>query len=114
MNTASWNNPAKLSPFNIDNDAWVELPEVNAEPQALDPNNKLAGKEYTIQEVNRHVVTHEIGHAVGMGVGDAAIVDSQGHCLHDTNCLMFRYSIDWNRDGYFCPYHQSMIQIDNK
>jgi hypothetical protein len=114
MNMATWNNPGKLSPFNIDKDAWVELPQDKGEPLALDPNSKLAGKEYTIQEVNRHVVTHEIGHAVGMGVGDADIVDSYGHCLHETKCLMFRYSIDWNRDGYFCPYHQSMIQIDNK
>jgi len=114
VNTATWNNSAKLSPFNIDKDPWVELPQDKGLPQALDPNSKTAGKEYIIREVGRHVVTHEVGHAVGMGVGDAAIVDSKGHCLHDTNCLMFRYSIDWNRDEHFCPYHQSMIQIDNK
>jgi hypothetical protein len=112
MNKATWNNTAKLSPFDVDKDGFVDFPQHRGDPEAL--SGQYPDLEFDESDVYRHVITHEIGHAIGMGIGDAALVDTKGHCLHETRCLMFQYSIDWLRDGYFCPYHQSMIHIDHK
>jgi hypothetical protein len=103
---STWNDAAKLNPFNIDNDDMVELPQ-----QTGDPGTVIG--EYLLGHVAEHVIGHEMGHAIGMGVGDPSFVDSVGHCF-DKNCLMYHYSINWDRGAYFCPYHQGMIQINNK
>jgi hypothetical protein len=104
---STWDNPAKLNPFNINNNENVELPQ-----QSGDPNAVSAADEYSVSVVSRHVIGHEIGHALGMGVGDPGFVDNLGHCF-DQGCMMYQYSIDWQRDGYLCPYHQGMIQAHN-
>jgi len=49
---------------------------------------------------------------VGMGLGEASLVDNLGHCF-DTNCVMHKTSIDWKRQNYFCPYHRSLIKAHN-
>ena len=103
-----------LNPFDIDNDGYVELPQ-QTEPSAVDASTtEAAAVEYTRADVAGHVITREIGHSLGMGSGDPDAVDSVGHCIHDQKCVMYQYSIDWKRDGYFCPYHQSLIQIHNR
>jgi hypothetical protein len=109
---ATWVDPEKLNPFNIDNDLYVELPQQDGDPALLDAGQQISG-EYDKAAVLQHVITHELGHAVGMGAGDPSFVDSVGHC-YDPACVMYEYSINWDRGATFCPYHQSMIQIHNQ
>ena len=108
MNVATWGIPTKLNPFDINNDGYVEFPQ-----QTVNPTTIPAGVEYNQAAVFWHVITHEVGHAVGMGQGDVNLVDSLGHCF-DSTCAMYHYSIDWKRADKFCPYHQSLIQIHNQ
>ena len=112
---STWNDPSKLSPFNIDKDLFVELPQKTCDPNELNLNDQPTQLdcEYTLEQVVTHVITHELGHAVGMGAGDPSLIDDGWHC-YDPNCLMYQYSINWDRGGTFCPYHQGMIQIHNK
>jgi hypothetical protein len=109
---STWSDPGKLNPFNVDNDPFVELPQQTGDPNLLDPAAKVED-ESDKAAVARHVVTHEIGHGVGMGIGDPRYTDDLGHC-YDPNCVMYQYSNNWKRDGYFCPYHQGLIQIHNQ
>ena len=105
---STWANSGKLNPFNIDNDEYIELPQNKG-----DPFEVPSWDEYDMAAVFQSVITHEIGHAVGMGQGDSALVDNLGHCF-DPNCVMYQYSIDWKRADHFCPYHQNMIMIPNQ
>jgi hypothetical protein len=107
MDLITWSDPDQTNPFNIDNDAYVELPQNKG-----DPTQVPSMDEYEKAAVFQSVITHEIGHAVGMGQGDNALVDNLGHCFDDT-CVMYQYSIDWKRADHFCPYHQNMIKIHN-
>jgi hypothetical protein len=104
---STWDNPGKINPFNIDNDDFLELPQNTG-----DPTQVPAGDEYDLLAVYEHVITHEIGHSVGMGAGDENLVDNQGHCF-DQTCVMYHYSIDWKRADKFCPFHQGQIHVDN-
>jgi hypothetical protein len=74
-----------LSTFDNDNDGRVELPIQNApgNPGVVEPF------EVTVEQVVKHTITHELGHAVGM--------------VHDTNagCLMYEFTTDWERDDCF-------------
>ena len=103
----TWTNLSKLNSFNIDNDAYAELPQNKGDPNSVPP-----GDEYDMATVFRHVITHEVGHAAGMGKGDPGMLDAYYHCF-DTNCVMYKSSINWKRDGYFCPYHRTLIKIHN-
>jgi hypothetical protein len=103
----TWTNQDKLNPFNIDNDPLVEFPQNEG-----DPNSVPSGDEHNMTDVFRHVITHEAGHAVGMKEGDTTMVDEDGHC-YNQNCVMYEDSINWKRDGYFCDYHRTLIQIHN-
>ena len=105
---STWNNPLKLNPFNIDNDNFVELPQDTGDPSLVSIED-----EYELADVFEHVIAHEIGHSVGMGAGDANLVDNQGHCF-DQTCVMYHYSINWKRADKFCPYHQGQIRVDNQ
>ena len=106
-NLSTWMLGGKLDPFDIDNDVLVELPQNKG-----DPNSVPAGDEYDMERVFSHVITHEIGHSVGMGQGDPGMVDSLGHCF-DPTCIMYQFSNNWNRQGHFCEYHQMLIRIHN-
>jgi hypothetical protein len=103
---STWDDDIKLNPFDINNNGMTELPQERG-----DPGTVLG--EYLLPDVAEHVIGHEIGHAIGMGVGDPSFVDNVGHCF-DENCIMYQYSINWDRGAYFCPYHLGMIQINNQ
>ena len=109
---STWTEEGRLNPFNINNNDRVELPQLNRKDDPYtDPSDNFSG-EYEKSIVFRHVITHEIGHSVGMGQGDSGLVDNLGHCF-DPTCVMYHKSISWDRDGHFCPYHRQLIQIDN-
>jgi hypothetical protein len=100
-------NPADLTPFDIDGDTYVELP-VASDPLDADPNGiSLAEQDddfrpYTVQRVLMHITTHEIAHALAGP-------------LHtdDPNDLMYKLSNNWKRDGYLSDYYRSMLRIHN-
>jgi beta propeller repeat protein len=111
MSVSTWADPMKLNPFNIDNDLYVELPQILGDPVSMNKNAKIDG-EYDKQTISVHVSTHEMGHSVGMREGDSSLVDNIGHCFDD-KCVMYYKSVNWKRQGYFCPYHESMMHIHN-
>jgi alpha-tubulin suppressor-like RCC1 family protein len=88
-----------LTTFDIDNDGKVELP-VQSNPQ--DAN--LYRFEYTKEQVLKHTITHELGHAVGV----------LAQHTDDADCLMFRSSNNWSRDDRFGEAAMSQIVINNQ
>jgi hypothetical protein len=87
-----------LSPFDIDKNGKVEL------PVASNPNSINTDFEYTKKQVLKHTITHELGHAVG------AADDTHNS---DASCLMYQYSNNWRRDGFFSNSAKARIQIHN-
>jgi hypothetical protein len=83
-----------LSAFDVNHNSKVELPLVSS----------AAGItiEYTRQQVLKHTISHELGHAVGMD-----------H-TQDANCLMYQYSNDWKRDSFFSDLAKSQLKIHNQ
>jgi hypothetical protein len=106
--TIEWSS-GHLNPFDIDGDGFVELPTMS-DPSVLDPLNLdilYPGtaneiREYSIYEVRRHTITHEIGHALG-GPGHTDV----------PACLMYKYTKNWSRDGYLSDDFKSRIRIHN-
>ena len=86
-----------LSPFDINRNGLVEL------PVASSSGSIVPGYEYTKAQVVKHTVTHEMGHAVGV---------PSTH-TEDAGCLMYKYSNNWSRDGYFGPATKGYIKIHN-
>jgi hypothetical protein len=87
-----------LSAFDIDKNGKVELP-VAGKVSAINPDH-----EYTKKQVLKHTITHELGHAVG--AADATHNS-------DPSCLMYQYSNNWSRDGFFSNSAKAKIQIHN-
>lgn len=56
---ATWEWNHDLSPMDIDNDDMVELPRYPQVPVS-------SGDEYTKPHVVKHVITHQMGHAIGI------------------------------------------------
>jgi hypothetical protein len=89
LNGDQWGGPgtytADLSTFDNDGDGLVELPIQNT-PGVF---GNVEPFEATVEQVVKHTITHELGHAVGM--------------VHDANggCLMYEYTTDWDRDDCF-------------
>ena len=95
----SWSWSEDLSPFDIDADGKVELPRDNEVPVPADD-------EYTKEQVVRHTITHEMGHACGINGPWAS------HC-NDPTCLMYQFSNNWKRDGHFCNDCRDQLRIHN-
>jgi hypothetical protein len=85
-----------LTVMDIDDDGDVEL------PLALDPSTIDPDYEYTMPQVLKHTITHEMGHTVGIGIETT-----------EANCVMYQNSIDWSRDGTFRETAQGLIDIHN-
>jgi predicted Zn-dependent protease len=85
----------QITAFDINNNGLVELPFTS------DPNNIDTNYEYTKPQVLKHTITHEMGHAVGMGHNS------------DSTCVMYEYSNNWSRDGKFSSYAIGQMSIHN-
>jgi hypothetical protein len=85
-----------LTVMDIDSDGEVEL------PLAGDPSNINTDYEYTMPQVLKHTITHEMGHTVGIGIETT-----------ESDCVMYLNSIDWSRDGTFRETAQGLIDIHN-
>jgi len=85
----------QLTAFDVDANGLVELP-VAGNPTTIDRTH-----EYTREQVLKHTITHEMGHAVGMPHNS------------DATCLMYEYSNDWSRDGAFSAAAKAQAQIHN-
>jgi len=70
---------------------------VVADPGSIPPEN-----ESTLQQVLKHTITHEMGHAVGM--------------THNSNsdCVMYEYSQNWRRDHHFSDFALNQMRILNE
>ena len=90
-----WEYTHDLSPFDIDGNGLVELPVV-AEPIDV-------GNQFSIAQGVKHVTTHELGHNVGV----------TQHTT-DSSCVMYEYTNDLLRDGYFSPSAAEKIRIHNQ
>jgi hypothetical protein len=78
-NQEVWVYDQQLTTFDIDNDGYVELPVETIVP--------VTGIEYTRNQVLKHTITHEIGHAIGM------------HHSTTGSDLMYEWTTSWDKDG---------------
>jgi hypothetical protein len=88
---------SQYSVFDVNGNGLVELPAVSA--------CAAPAREYTADEVQRHTLIHEMGHAVG--------IKNPEH-TSDPTCVMYSTSNNWDRAGHFCPAAQSQILIHNR
>ena len=86
-----------LSPFDINNDKLVELPVLG------NIGSRNTNYEYTIEQVLKSTITHEIAHAVGV---------PSTH-TEDAACIMYKYSNNWSRDNNFGAAAKSYLKIHN-
>jgi hypothetical protein len=88
-----------LTANDIESDGNIELPLVT--DPALLTTSMDQNREYTIEQVLKHVITHELGHSIGAG--------------HNTmgTCVMYDTTTDWKRDNSFSSTAQSQIKIHN-
>jgi alpha-tubulin suppressor-like RCC1 family protein len=80
----------QLNTFDIDWDGMIEHAVQG------DPDNIPVGVENTKAQSLKHTLSHEVGHAIGIGYGMA----NQGHTT-DGTCLMNEPSNNWRRDDHF-------------
>jgi hypothetical protein len=99
-----------MTAMDVNNDGCVELPFV-ADPTTLTPcnqsSNSASAPQATFQQAVRHVITHELGHAVGINIHTSVATD-----------VMYMYSINWARadlatNGSFSSQSGALIQIHN-
>jgi hypothetical protein len=93
-----------LSPFDVDQDDLL-LPAGQGNHGLEQPGVAAVGPnvwEYSRAQVFKHVLTHEIGHAVGIT-----------H-LNDPTGVMFNTTNNWLRDGHFSDVADESIQIHNQ
>jgi hypothetical protein len=81
----------QLNTFDIDWDGMIEHAVQG------DPDSIPAGVENTKAQSLKHTLSHELGHAIGIGYGGLV---NQGHTT-DPTCLMNEPSNNWRRDDHF-------------
>jgi hypothetical protein len=100
---------ADMSALDINNDGCVELP-LAYDPSLLgrcDPHADFAtGEQATKRQVVRQLITHELGHAVGIGDHSNAYVQNPD--------AIAAFNLDWTRDGYFSPGSAAKVMIHNR
>jgi hypothetical protein len=89
--------PRGLSSNDIDNNGKVEL------PLAAFPDTVNTTYEYSIEQVSKHVMTHEIAHALGAT-----------HQSTYSSCVMFNQTINFSRDNVFCDVVKGQFNIHNQ
>ena len=92
-----WDFEFELSPFNIDNNNEVELPVVGSLGE-MDPNT-----ENTLEQVLKMIVTHELGHNVGITIHS-----------NDATCAMNNESNNFIRDKHFSQSPADLVRIHNQ
>jgi uncharacterized delta-60 repeat protein len=99
-----WNYNQQLSPFNINNNYYNGDPNrpLIELPVASNPDTVNAANESTREQVLKHVITHELGHALGITFENA-----------DSTCVMYQYSNNWIRDGHFSTDAAALIRVHN-
>jgi hypothetical protein len=90
-----------LGPFDHDGDDLVWTSAFFEDPAAAGVPAEVRN-EYAKNIVIRHLITHEIGHGVGIGP----------HC-NDATCVMYQWTMGWHRDGHFCNVCRGRILIHN-
>jgi hypothetical protein len=90
-----WDMNQTFSPFDVDKNNRVENPVAAT---TVDTNF-----EYTKAQIYKHVITHEIGHAVGV------VTETS-----DGTCIMNNISNNWSRDNHFSTGAIAVIRIHNK
>jgi len=92
-----------LTIFDVDNDGFMDRPRDNY----TSPLNRftLDPGESTFKQVVKHLITHEIGHAVGLSEGHNALLPAS---------LNFDGTVDWRRDNNIHPDARGQILIHNQ
>lgn len=98
----------EMSALDINNDGCVELPLAD-DPSLLSRCNPGAdaasGEQATKRQVVRQLVTHEMGHMVGIG-------DHSNDLLNPD--AMAAFNLNWTRDGFFSPGSAAKVMIHNR
>jgi hypothetical protein len=96
----------QLSAMDANNDGCVELPFV-ADPRGIPRCNPTAdttlSPQATKQMVIRSLISHELGHNVGINTHTTDATD-----------VMYQSTINWIREGHFSPTAAGLLQIHNK
>jgi hypothetical protein len=88
-----------VCPSGCNNDVNRPLLEL---PVASDPDNVNPAFKFSREQVLKHVITHEIGHGVGVNIENA-----------DSTCVMYQYSNNWIRDNHFSSGAAGLNRIHN-
>ncbi len=110
MDKGDWSTSGHLSPFDIDNNGFIELPLAtwpNADNRtkqyaAFDQNSGQWVHPYTKAWVLMHTITHEICHVLG---GTRHSKDPAG--------LMYERSNNWKRADRIGDWYRSMLNVHN-
>jgi len=96
----------QLTAMDANNDGCVELPTV-ADPTTIGrctpTADTAASPSASRQQVGRSVITHEVGHAVGISTHTS-----------DSTDIMYMSTINFTRDGHFSDTAAALVQIHNK
>ena len=92
-----------LSPFNPSNTLSNIIINNVTIPKVELPVG-YADYRYTITQVLKHTITHELGHAVGA---------ADKYHNPEADCVMFQYSNNWSRDDLFGKTAKGKIRIHN-